>query len=348
MKRFCFRFGISGRVGAIRLAVCCLLLLTSCIREESYENTPEGNFEALWTIIDEQYCFLDYKAESYGLDWDAVYTTYKRRISADMTDKGLFEVLGEMLEELRDGHVNLYTAWDVARYWSWFEDYPTNFSDSLQSIYLGTDYAIASALNYKVLEDNTAYVYCGSFSSTLGDGNLTAMLQELAACNGMILDVRNNSGGNLSNAETLAARFTNEKVLVGYICHKTGKGHNDFSSPYAMYIAPSSSIRWQKPVVLLTNRHSYSATNYFVNAMRQMANVIVIGDMTGGGSGLPFSAELPNGWSIRFSASPMFDPDMNHLEFGIDPDIRVDITAEDYASGVDTIIEAARAYLTAQ
>ena len=29
----------------------------------------KGNFEALWHIIDEQYCFLDYKAEEYGLDW---------------------------------------------------------------------------------------------------------------------------------------------------------------------------------------------------------------------------------------------------------------------------------------
>ena len=29
--------------------------------------------------------------------------------------------------------------------------------------------------------------------------------------------------------------------------------------------------------------------------------------LTGGGSGLPFSSELPNGWSVRFSASPMYE-----------------------------------------
>lgn len=38
-----------------------LPLLNGCIREEEVNNTPQGNFEALWKIIDEQYCFLDYK-----------------------------------------------------------------------------------------------------------------------------------------------------------------------------------------------------------------------------------------------------------------------------------------------
>ena len=56
--------------------------------------------------------------------------------------------------------------------------------------------------------------------------------------------------------------------------------------------------------MLLINRHSYSATNDFVNAMRYFPNVTLVGDKTGGGSGLPFSSELPNGWGVRFSASP--------------------------------------------
>ena len=46
-----------------------LISLTSCIREEETDNTPRGNFEALWKIIDEKYCFLDYKQ----IDWDSVY-----------------------------------------------------------------------------------------------------------------------------------------------------------------------------------------------------------------------------------------------------------------------------------
>ena len=76
-----------------------------------------------------------------------------------------------------------------------------------------------------------------------------------------------------------------------------------------------------------------------------MPKAIIIGDKTGGGSGLPFSSELPNGWSVRFSASPMYDPNMKHLEFGIEPDIKVDMSSEDMSKGIDTIIETARIYL---
>ena len=76
--------------------------------------------------------------------------------------------------------------------------------------------------------------------------------------------------------------------------------------------------------------------------MKQMPQAIIIGNQTGGGSGLPFSSELPNGWSIRFSASPIFDPEMKHIEFGIEPDIKVNITSDDYQKGIDTIIETAR------
>ena len=206
---------------------------------------------------------------------------------------------------------------------------------------LKKDYIITSGLTYQILENNIGYIYCESFSDGIGDGNLDQMLKKLEICDGLIIDVRNNGGGNLTTAQKLAARFTNEKVLVGYIRHKTGPGHNDFSDPEPVYQEPSNSIRWQKKAVVLTNRRSYSATNDFVNTMRQFPNVTTMGDTTGGGSGLPFSSEIPNGWSIRFSASPMFDPDMNQLEFGIEPDVKVDMTSEDMQQGKDTIIETA-------
>ena len=54
--------------------VCLLTLgLTACVDEEELPDTPQGNFQALWKIIDEHYCFFDYKQHEYGLDWDAVY-----------------------------------------------------------------------------------------------------------------------------------------------------------------------------------------------------------------------------------------------------------------------------------
>ena len=125
------------------------LLLPSCITEDIQDNTPQGNFEALWNIIDTKYCFLDYKKEEYGLNWDEVYRRYSNRLTDDMTNKELFQVLAEMLEELRDGHVNLVAAHETSQYREWYDNYPTNFVDTIQRIYLGKDYTtVASAQPY--------------------------------------------------------------------------------------------------------------------------------------------------------------------------------------------------------
>lgn len=329
------------------LLVVLLTALTNgaCVREDNPVDTPTNNFETLWRIMDEKYCFFNYKAETYGLDWNEVYGRYRPRISDNMSDDQLFEVLCDMLAELRDGHVNLYSAADVGRYWSWYEDYPDNFNHEIQSSYLGTDYRIASGLKYKILDDNTGYIYYESFSSAIGEGNLDEVMDYLSLCHGLIIDVRGNGGGTLTYANTLAARFTNERLLAGYIMHKTGSGHNDFSTPEPEYIDPSNGIRWQKKAVVLTNRACYSSTNTFVRNMKVCPNVTIMGDRTGGGSGMPFSSELPNGWSIRFSACPMLDADMNHIEFGIEPDISVALLDEDIAKGKDTLIEKARHFL---
>lgn len=313
-----------------------LFLVSGCIREEQFDNSPQGNFEALWKIMDEGYCFFEYK----DIDWDAVYRKYEPMITEDMSQDGLFEVLGNMLGELKDGHVNLYSASDMSRYWSWHEDYPRNFDIlTIENRYLGNSYRIAGGMKYTILSDNIGYVYYEDFSRAVGEGNLDEMLAYFAPCNGIIFDVRDNGGGTLTYAERIAARFTNEKVHTGYIMHKTGPGHNQFSQPKPVYVEPSNRIRWQKPVAVLTNRSAYSTTNEFANIMRYMPNAVLIGDRTGGGAGLPFTSELPNGWGVRFSASPHLDAEKNHIEFGIEPDIKIDLTS---LTLHDDIIEEAR------
>lgn len=322
-----------------------VFLFFSCVDEEQFDDTPQGNLEALWKIIDEHYCFLDYKQHEYGLDWDAVYQKYKVRVDASMSQLQLFEVLTQMLAELRDGHVNLSASHDYGRYWAWQENYPANVSDTLLRRYLGTDYRIASGLRYRVLDDNIGYMRYESFQSGFGEGNLDDALMHMMFCRGLIIDIRGNGGGDLTNAEKLAARFCNERTLVGYVQHKTGKGHSDFSEMEPRYLEPSSNVRWQKPVVVLTNRQVFSAANEFAMYMHTLPGVKLVGDHTGGGAGMPFSSTLPNGWSVRFSAVPMYDAHRQSCEFGIDPDYHVQLLDENVARGYDTLIEFARRLL---
>lgn len=327
------------KIRAFIISVCIICGFNSCVDTQERSDTASGNFEALWEIIDEHYCFFQYK----NIDWNAVYDKYKVRISDHMTSTQLFEVCCDMLSELRDGHVNLSTSMDYGRYWAWQEAYPKNYSDTLQRLYLGTDYMIASGLEYRVLDDNIGYIRCASFSASIGEGNLDDVLAYLALCRGLIIDIRNNGGGDLTTAERFAGRFVSEKTLVGYLQHKNGTGHSDFSDMEPQYLEPSSNIRWHKRVCVLTNRSVYSAANAFAVWMHTLPNVTLIGDHTGGGSGLPMSNSLPNGWSVRYSACPMYDKDKNQTEFGIDPDIKCNL---DGSPLYDSIIEAARRNLT--
>ena len=114
--------------------------------------------------------------------------------------------------------------------------------------------------------------------------------------------------------------------------------------PY--YLEPSSNVRWHKPVCVLTNRSVYSAANAFAVWMHTLPNVSIVGDHTGGGSGLPMSSSLPNGWSVRFSACPMYDAQRQQTEFGIPADVPAALTDEATAQGIDPIIETARKVLT--
>lgn len=326
-----------------------VLLTVSCSPfedyEGGYEDTPVGNFDALWHIMDTRYCFFSVKKEQLGVDWDSVYAKYRPAVSDKMGYLSLFEVMANMLGELQDGHVNLYGPNDFSRNWHWESDYPENFSAEVQKLYLGDDYLIAgSGYSYTILDDNTGYITMSDFSSNLSDNRLDAVLSYFSICNGIIIDIRGNGGGSVELVERIASRFTNENVHVGYFCYKTGPGHDDFSERMPRSISPATGHkRWQKPVAVLTNRSCFSAANDFASIMKVMPKARLFGDRTGGGGGMPVSSELPCGWSVRFSSSPTFDADGNDIETGVDPDVFVSMTESDTES--DPIIEAAREWI---
>lgn len=324
-----------------------MILLSSCHEVEEWDNNPKGNFDALWSILDEHYCFFEEK----GVDWDATYRRYSSKVSNVMTEEELFLVCAEMLDELKDGHTNLSAPFNTSYYRKWWSEYPQNYDARLiQEHYFNFNYRSLNDIDYGILPENIGYLHYGSFAYGLGEGNIDHILAYFATCESLIIDVRDNGGGNLTNVEPLVRRFITERILAGYISHKTGPGHDDFSEPYAYYYDPADKgrIMWGKPIVVLTNRTTYSAANDFVAVMKNLPNVTIIGATTGGGCGMPFSSELPCGWSVRFSASPMYDANGNLTEMGIEPTEGCAINMDPAAilTGHDTILDFAIDYLT--
>ena len=322
----------------LTLIILTAMALTACHDQPEWNDDPWGNFDALWTIMDEHYSFFEEK----NVDWNEVGQRYRAKLTKDMTSQELFELCGDMLKELRDGHTNLIASHDVSRYWIW-EQYPVNYDERLiDEHYLNFNYRQASGIKYAILDNNFGYMRYESFTDAIGDGNLDHVFTYLSTCDGLIIDVRSNGGGYLTNVETLVGRFIEQRTFVGSIQHKTGPGHRDFSEPFDYYFEPTKNhIHYQRPVVVLANRGSFSAANNFVSIMSALPQVTIVGDTTGGGSGLPFTSELPNGWRIRFSSCPITDVNGQPTEFGVAPDVKVDMTDADAAQGHDTILETA-------
>lgn len=325
-----------------------LMLLGGCHDAPDYPTTAEGNFDCLWETLDSRYCFFEEK----GIDWQEVRERYRIKLIKGITDEEFFEVCSDMLNELEDGHVNLSAPFATSYYREWWTAYPQDFNyRTVQQYYLNFDYRSIGNIDYAILPENIGYVRYPSFEYLPGEGNLDYMLVYLSACDGLIIDIRDNGGGQVTNIKPFVSRLIHEKMIGGYIRHKKGPGHGDFSEPYPVEYEPVSSDRhcvWNKPVAILTNRSCFSAANDFVSVMKEVPGVTIVGARTGGGGGMPFSAELPNGWAVRFSTSPMTDAHGNSIEEGIDPSPGCEVHApeEELAVGKDAILDRAIYLLT--
>lgn len=318
------------------------ILIVSCEKlfmEPDAKTDPVTIFEEVWTFADRHYSFFEEK----GIDWDAVYDEYRPRVKEDMNAVELFDLCADMLYQLRDGHVNLLSSFDRSRYWEWFLDSPENFYYSIiERNYFKDNQRYFGPLQVVGLPGGIVYAYYPSFGSTIGQGNLDNLISVLNQDNvkGLIIDVRNNGGGDPTNGRNIAARFTDEKVFAGINYIKNGPGHEDFRSE-KVYIEPHDGLRYSGDVVVLTNRKSYSATTYFAQYMKAINRVTLLGDTTGGGAGLPAFWDLPNGWLLRVSSTRFYSPEGISIEPGVVPDILASMTEEGIFEGRDDIIEAA-------
>lgn len=320
--------------------IVCLVTLTGCHSKDemAFSTDPVENVEALWQIIDTRYCYV----ESKGVDWDSIREVYVAQ-AANLPKNdpvALFDLCGQMLNTLQDGHVNLYSSFDISRCSSWYYTYPANFDSRLQALYL-RDYRTAGGLYYCTVDnDSIGYIYYPSFSSGFSGTNLYWVFKAFEHCRGLIIDVRNNGGGDLDNAYKLASPFFTENRIIGYWQHKTGPGHHDFSEMEALHSNTALvSSKWKKPVVVLSNRRSYSATNSFINMMRNADQATIVGGVSGGGGGMPMSYEIPCGWTVRFSSVRMYDADKKDIEEGIAPNVLVNMVSIDKDDIIEKAIE---------
>lgn len=305
---------------------------------------PRAVFEQMWTALDTGYALFPVK----GIDWDSVRDAYDARVTPDLDREALFAVLGRMGNELRDGHVNLRSENDVSKYLAYYQDHPINYNPLfVEQHYLGNEYHITPPFLHAVI-DSVGYLRYGSFNAPFSVADLEDILARFAGLKGLVIDLRNNEGGDPQNGYRILERLADERRHLLSNRWKNGPGHDDLGPVFEVWLEPAGAARFDGPVAVLTNRVCYSATSYFAAACKAYPHITQIGDWTGGGAGVPHGVELANGFSLNFSASSGTYPDGRSFEAGVPPDIRVDWTEADRAEGKDTILERALTELGAR
>lgn len=301
-----------------------------------------GLLEHVWGEMDRHYSLFVVKS----VDWDSLHEVYSTRASQAANDSALADAVGAMLAELRDVHVSL-SAGPRHYGYSGFDNRPAFFDPDVVAHYVTNRGPAPNghmALGHAA--PDVGYVWILHFARSGFDVDIDTVLERLADARAMIIDVRDNTGGQLSNALTVAGRFADRGRTFGYRQYRDGPTHSDLSSPEPLVVSPSGSRRFHGPVAVLTNRKSTSVAEAFVLAMRGLPNVTIVGDSTAGGSGNSSARELPNGWTYRFPISMLTDEGHSSFEeIGLLPDIWVRGSAEELSAGRDAPLDTALAVL---
>ena len=324
---------------------------SSCERafmEDVEPFTPVSVFDYLWNKVDQQYAFFDLK----GVDWDSVYEVYRPKVSEDdMHVDSLFQVCAAMLNTLQDGHTNLISKFDVSHNDSVYYRMYANRNINTEVVvlnYLTVNYHTTGGFTHNAIRDGkVAYIRYASFMDDITTDNLSNLLDYYQDCKGLILDLRQNGGGNVANISTLLSIFDNHGQPLYQTQIKSGPGHDDFSELTTVYAEdmdyddPFTEAPYTKPVAVLIDRGSYSATSFFAICTMAYDNIRLFGDYSGGGLGLPNGGALPNGWTYRFSITRTIALDGGNYENGVPPQERVILDPACTAQGIDNVIEAA-------
>lgn len=294
-------------------------------------------FDQVWSETDQHYSFFEYK----HINWDSLRAVYRPLALSAPNDASLASIIGRMLDALKDVHVSLDADRLTYRYLCPWDTAQIYFNAQLTETRYLQHPTIKAHLVYGYVRPSVGYLHITDFQDEGWEGDVDAALQAMDSATTMIVDVRDNFGGEDGLAIAIAGRFADAGHDYGFLRLRNGPGHGDFTPYISEHVSPLGH-HFSGAVYVLTNRRVFSSAEDFVLAMRTFPNVKVVGDTTAGASGGPLVRELPNGWTFQISEWMEFTPDKQTFEgIGLAPDVVTKSTAAAFYAGSDVTLDRA-------
>jgi carboxyl-terminal processing protease len=199
---------------------------------------------------------------------------------------------------------------------------------------------ILPAAESEMLDENVAYVKLNNFSTDATE-ELVEHLDELLSQEpvGLILDLRNNPGGDRDTAVEVSSQFIADGVIMYQVY---GDGSRD------TFEAVKGGVATDIPIVVLINEGSASASEIVAGAIQDYERGTLVGMLTfGKGSVQNWIPLVDDQGLVRVTIARWLTPNERTIhELGVEPDIIVELTEEDFEAERDPQLEKAIELLT--
>ncbi|ACI19314.1 S41 family peptidase [Dictyoglomus thermophilum] len=200
-------------------------------------------------------------------------------------------------------------------------------------------------VDYKTLKNNIGYIKFYEFTQNSPQKMIDA-LKKLEKTSGLILDLRNNPGGDLRSAVMIASIFISDSDQVktvikngetktfttkGVVVYRIDRDKNLYGEKVVKGI-----YRWNKPLVVLVNRYSASASEILSGALKDYGKGILVGEKTFGKGVVQTIFTLSDGSALKITTEKYLLPSGRDInKEGVQPDVVVEMAPENVGKDND-------------
>jgi len=201
---------------------------------------------------------------------------------------------------------------------------------------------------YKLLENNIGYLALNTFNDEAVVPFFESRFDKISNTDALIIDVRQNSGGNTQTGMDILSQLTDERFMKSTtVIRKYDPAARPWGNPlkietHTSEVPTHEDRHYGKPVVLLIGPSTYSAAEDFVVAFRQANRGVIMGEPTAGSTGQPYFFRIPGGGlAYVCTLREYFYDETEFIGTGILPDILINRSLNDLHNTIDTVLEAA-------
>ncbi len=176
----------------------------------------------------------------------------------------------------------------------------------------------------KKLNDKICYIHLSTFISHDAAKEFSDKLTQLGNCPSLIVDLRNNPGGLLDNAISIANIFLEDHLDIVSTVDRDGYVFTKATDEKRL-------SSYKNPLIVLVNEGSASASEILSGALKDHGRAILVGEKTFGKGLVQLVRDLPDGSGINITTAKYLTPNGTDIhKIGIQPNYKVSLNEENY------------------